>query len=125
MRGLAMNHLMRSPSAFAKFQATGQLPRTFKPDSPLIRLLEQISPRDRMAIRGVKIGPQLGYSGGPQFHTAEQALRWCKPCEELLETTSCSAESWRIKSFNQQLTLDDLLKCCTFVPEGIRERYKL
>lgn len=103
-----MNHLMRNPQAYMKYRASGALPRTFRPASPLITLLESIPARLRSQIRGVRADPSLGYQCGLQFHTAEQLLRWAKPASEMLESESWPAESYRIKRFNQRLKLEDL-----------------
>jgi|GEM_PF-4636942 len=97
--------------------------RTIRPASPLIELLSAISPRDRAAIKGLKVGPNLGYLGSRQFHTAEQALRWVKPHDEMLDIETWPAESWRDKRFSRELTIDDLIGAASSVPPGLRERY--
>ena len=74
---LQMKELARNPSAYMRYQATGKLPPTVTPSSPLIDLLEAIPPRVRLRIRGVRIAPALGYQTARQFHTAEQLLKWC------------------------------------------------
>ena len=37
--------------------------RAIRPASPLIDLLSAVSPRDHTAIKGLKVGPDLGYLG--------------------------------------------------------------
>lgn len=99
--------ISKNHRAFLDYQLTGKVPRTYWPDSPLIRLLESISPRDRLRICGVRLSPALGYSHTVRFHTAQQLLAWLKP-RELIEGEPCPAETCRIKSFSNTLTLDDL-----------------
>lgn len=118
MSKVAIHHLATNPAAYARFRMTGQLPRTTRPDSPLIRLLESIPPRHRMLLKGLTVNPSLGYNGSRQFHNAEQALRWCKPANEVLESRSFPAESWRLKNFHQQLAIEDLLKNCSSPDEA-------
>lgn len=103
-----MRQLATNPRAYMKFRATGELPRTVKPSSPLITLLESIPPRLRQEIRGVRLSPSLGYMTGKQFHNAAQLLKWLKPDNEMLEAQSWPAESYRDKRFQKQLTLADL-----------------
>lgn len=103
-----MKHLMRRPQAMMKHQMTGQLPRMVTPRSPLIDLLERMGPRERLRYRGVQLNPALGYHCGFQFHTGEQLLRWLKPDEQMLESESWPAESYRNKRFNRPLSVDDL-----------------
>ena len=113
-----IKYLATHPHAHLKFQTTGQLPRMVKPASPLITLLESIPPRLRMQIRGVRLNPSLGYLTGTQFHTAEQLLRWLKPDNEMLASTSWPAESYRDKRFNRAVTLKDLQPFCSGWPEA-------
>lgn len=103
-----MQHLMRNPTAYMEHRASGALPRTIRPASPLITLLESIPPCLRSQIRGVRIDPGLGYQCRFQFHTAEQLLRWVKPASEMLECESWPAEAYRLKRFNHRLKLEDL-----------------
>lgn len=103
-----MHQLATNPHAYMKFRATGEVPRTVTPSSPLITLLESIPPRLRLQIRGVRLSPSLGYMTGMQFHNAAQLLKWLKPDNEMLEARSWPAESYRDKRFNKRLTLDDL-----------------
>lgn len=119
-----LNYMLRHPTAAMRFNMTGQLPRMVVPDSPLIRLLEQISPGDRAAIRGLTVGPLLGYAGSRLFGSAEQALRWCKPAQQVIERESFPAESWRIKTFARRLYLDELVFNSAFVPDELLCRYQ-
>jgi len=100
------------PKAMMDFQARGKLPRMFRPESPLISLLDSIHPRDRACIRGVRLSPALGYQCGHQFHTAEQLYRWLKPQPEMIEGEPFPAESFRNKAFRKRLTLEDLKPHC-------------
>jgi hypothetical protein len=112
-----IQYLARNPRAYLQFQATGRLPATVRPSSPLITLLEAIPPRLRMQIRGVRLSPDLGYLNGMQFHTVEQLLRWLKPGAEMLVSESWPAESCRDKRFRRRLTLKDLKPHCASWPD--------
>lgn len=118
-----LHHIATNPLAYARFQMTGQLPATVRPTSPLITLLEALTPRERMAITGLKVNEQLGYLSSRQFHTAEAALRWLKPASEMLESQSWPAESYRIKRFNGRVYLDALVANAARVPDGLLGRY--
>lgn len=112
--------LATDPMAHARFRATGQLPREPEPpSSPLIDLLLKIPPRELSHLRGVRVGPELGYSGSRAFHSASQALLWLRPSSP---ADSVASESWRDKRFAGALHLDDLLACCAARPEGIETR---
>lgn len=124
VNSLILHRLARDPAAHARFVATGRLPRTVEPASPLIFLLERFSPRDRALIRGLRIGPELGYQGSRTFHNAEQALRWLKPQPRTLEDDIWPAESWRIKHFTRPLHVEQLLAHCSTYPPGLRDRYR-
>lgn len=100
--------IARHPKAQMEYRVSGKVPRIIYPNSPLIRLLESMGPRDRLAIRVVRLSPRLGYQTGQQFHTAEQLYRWLKPSSEMIEGEPFPAESFRIKSFLRPLTLADL-----------------
>ena len=106
-----MKALMRSPKALMDFKMTGRKPKAVQPTSPLIILLESISPRDRLNIIGIRLSPKLGYQSGAQFHTAAQLLNWLKPNPWIVGTWP--AESCRIKMFSQKLILKDLLNHAT------------
>ena len=60
-----------------------------------------------MAIRGLRVNPNLGYNGHRVFATATQALRWLAPDREVLG--SYPAQSWQNKNFHKKLTLQDVL----------------
>ncbi len=121
MKSDQVKKLMRSPEAMARFRMTGQLPQGVKPKSPLITLLEAINPGDRGRIVGVRVGPELGYNGSRQFHTAAQALRWAKPKDEVFD--SFPAASWQMGRFQKKLTIDDLAEQCANMPGDVLERY--
>lgn len=77
-------------------------------DSPLIRLLESMPPRERLAWRGIRLHEDLGYLPAGTFETAAQLLRFLKPREWLVGGESTPAESRRLKAFQRPLTRADL-----------------
>lgn len=113
--------MLRNPKALPDFYTQGKLPHVIEPASPLITLLLRIAPRDRLGIRGITLGPDLGYSCGFPFANAEQLLRYVRPNRYV--TGTFPAESRRIKTFQRELAIDDLLSCASSVDPGIRERY--
>lgn len=115
-----MRYITRNPRALMEFQATGRLPRMLRLDSPLIRLLEQYTPRQRTQMRGVSLHPDLGYQTGMRFNTGEQLYRWLKPSAEVLDCENIPAESYRNKRFNRVLIEDDLRKHCAAFTDGER-----
>lgn len=118
-----LHHIATNPHAYARFHMTGQLPAMVRPKSPLITLLEALTPRERMAIVGLTVNERLGYLGNRQFHTAEVALRWLKPDSEMLTAQSWPAESHRIKRFAGSIYLDELVIHSSRVPDGLLARY--
>ena len=116
-----LRDLARNPAAYARFQMTGQLPAVKAPDSPLIRALERIAPRDLALIRGLVVDPRLGYNGHRVFATATQALRWCKPDDMVLSGHSFPADSWRMKHFSKELRIGDVLAQAASFPEHLRK----
>lgn len=117
----AIRRLATNPKAYMLWQSTGRLPRGEKPTGALISLLQAISLRDRVALRGVTVDGTLGYNGSRQFGSAEQALRWAAPEAEVFG--SFPAKSWQIRNV-VRVTLDDLLAKTVRAPIGIRERYR-
>lgn len=113
----AINHMMRNPSAYLRYQATGELPRGVRPSSPLIDLLSKISPRDRLEIKGIRIHT-LGYSNSMVWQNAQQLMNWLKPSEEVFG--SYPAGSYQDKRFRRVLTLDDLRSASSHCPERIK-----
>lgn len=111
----SLSLLMKRPSAMSRFLATGALPSVAKPSSPLITLLESLSPRERSRIVGLKVGPALGYNGSRQFHTAHQALSWLIPANL---STMPASQSWQDRRFTRRLTIGDL-QACANVPADI------
>lgn len=118
-----LHHIATNPHAYARFQMTGQLPAMVRPQSPLITLLEALTPRERIAIVGLTVNSDLGYLGSRQFHSAEAALRWLKPASEMLESQSWPAESHRNKRFTSAIYLDTLVAQASRVPHSLLERY--
>ena len=117
-----LHYIATRPAAYAKFMATGRLPDTLSPSSPLIDLLLKLSPRERISITGVTVGPELGYSGSRLFPNAEAALRWMRPGAEMLEGQSWPAESWRNKRFAKVLNLSDLAAHAIRFPEQLKAK---
>lgn len=116
-----LNHLARHPSAYARFAATGQLPESHRPKSPLIDLLRAIGPRWCGAIRGLQVSPALGYAGSRRFASAAQALNWLAPSDEVIG--NYPAYSWQLKHFQQALWLQDLEAASTAFPQRLYELY--
>ncbi len=100
--------LARSPKAMMEFQLRGKMPNAVNPSSPLITYLEGISPRDRIAMKNVKLSPALGYQSGASFANAQMLLTYLKP-KEWIAHKSWPAESMRLKSFNRRIT-DELFQ---------------
>lgn len=115
----AIRTMMRSPRAMMDFQATGKLPQVDVRSSPLITLIESINPRARVLITAVKLVPELGYKGGIRFQNLAQALNWLKPTAS---TTDYLHESCQLKTFTQQLTIDDL-KPFADIPEHVEREW--
>lgn len=103
--------LARSPKAQMDYMLRGKLPNTYTPKSPLIELLENIPPRERLQFQGIRMSPKLGYETNQIFNNAEQLLRWLKPQQHM--TQPCPAESRKIQSFDKQLTIADLKSHCS------------
>lgn len=118
-----LREIATSPHAYAQFAMNGRLPEVARPASPLICLLEALSPRDRISIVGLTVNGALGYVGSRVFHTAEQALRWLKPDTEMLMAKSWPAESYRDKSFIGPILLDQVLANAARHPETLLARY--
>ena len=120
-----IQHMLRHPQDLMRFQATGRLPQGQRAQGPLIDLLSQISPQDRIALRGIVLDRRLGYEGSRSFANAEQAWRWIAPNGRSGEIFgSFPAESWRNKRMTAPLGLDVLLSCCTMQPDGMLSRYR-
>jgi len=115
-----INYMATHPVDMIRFQATGKMPRGVEPHSPLITLLESIGVRNLGHIIGLTVDSRLGYSGQRTFSTAAQALHWIKPTNEVFG--SFPAEEWRIKNFVKILKVENLIECCTDIPEAIRLR---
>jgi hypothetical protein len=107
--------ISQNPKAYMNYLTQGKLPHLVKPSSPLITLLESLTPRMRQEIRGVRLHPELGYNTNIQFNTAEQLLRYLKPNEYIKPETS-PAEQYRIKHFNKPLRVKELLAHSTKHP---------
>lgn len=118
-----IHRIATSVQAYMKFAATGELPALIRPRSPLIDLLEKISPRDRITIVGLAVNEALGYMGNRRFASAEAALRWVRPQAQMLESQSWPARSWQNKRFTKPLTLDTLLAQASGFPPGLAARY--
>ncbi|WP_415912467.1 hypothetical protein [Neptuniibacter sp. QD37_11] len=100
-----LHHLAKRPADLVRFNATGRLPNSVRPVSPLISILEEISPRDRLEIKGIRIS-QLGYMTDQVWQNAEQLYRWLKPDSEVIG--AYPAGSRQDKRFNRPLSLQDI-----------------
>lgn len=107
--------MLRSPKSMMEFVCSGRLPQVSSPAGPLITLIESIPVRLRSRITCVIIGPELGYQGVHRFHSLAQALNWLKPS---YTSASYPSESWRLKRFTKQLSIEDLAAFCN-IPEGL------
>ncbi|ABM96846.1 hypothetical protein Mpe_B0067 (plasmid) [Methylibium petroleiphilum PM1] len=116
-----MRRLATNPHDLMRFQTTGQLPSGTKPAGPLVELLDAIGARDRISIRGVVVDARMGYQGSRTFATAQQAFLWVHPSSEVFG--SFPADSWRIKTFDRRLTIEDLKECCNSMPESVLAAY--
>lgn len=119
MDNRTIKHIMRNPHAYAEYCATGRVPERKKPTSPLITLLDSIYPRERAQITAVTVNQALGYQGSRSFHNAAQALNWLSPHNPGVHIPS---ESWIIRTFHKQLTIDDLAQHAR-VPDRVVEEW--
>lgn len=117
-----IRHLVTHPHDLMNFQATGRLPDSTRPASPLITLLKALAPRDLARLVGVTVDARLGYTGSRQFHYGPQALTWAAPSSEVFG--SFPAESWQDKRFVGPLYLETLAECCYEFPEEFFDRYR-
>ena len=117
MDSRTMNRLAKNPRDMMRYQTTGRLPQTKTPDSPLIRLLESIPPRERLRYQGILVSRELGYNANFRFTNAEQLLKWIKPSDRMFADEPFPAESRQIAGFNKPLTIEDLKAACTQAPE--------
>lgn len=101
--------MLRSPKAMMEFACSGRLSQVNTPAGPLITLIESIPVRLRSRITCVIIGPDLGYQGMHRFQSLAQALNWLKPT---YAAASYPSESWRLKRFTKQLSIEDLTPFC-------------
>lgn len=117
----ALNHLLRNPAAYAKFVSTGKLPTPPTANMPLERLLKALGPYWLGQIRGLKVGPPLGFNGMRRFETGHQALAWLEPSPGSFNAPA--SHSWRIANFHKTLTLEDLEAQCTRFPRQLYRVY--
>lgn len=112
-----MKRLAANPKAMMNFQTRGTLPKMREAyETPLLRLLKRLSPRVRMQITGVKIGPHLGYRCDHQFRNAELLFKWLGGYGQLGEWETLPSESLSINNFGKALTMDDLKKASATFP---------
>ena len=90
----------------------------FKASSPLITLLESLSPRDLVQITNVRVGIELGYEGCRFFGNGALALKWLQPAG----SGTPVSESWRNKRFQKRLTIENLAHCAR-IPDSILRKY--
>lgn len=77
------------------------------PESPLYQLLDRIPRDERRRIKGVMLGPKLGYRAKLFFRTADDLHRWLVP-QKVTTASFWRAESFRMHSFSAPLSIDDL-----------------
>ena len=116
-----LHRLVTHPHEYMRFITTGKLPKGIQPQGALVRLLRQISPRDLCELQGITIDASLGYNGQRTFDNAAQAKRWVDPAPEVFD--GFPAESWRIKGFQEALTVDELIAACARAPADFLDRY--
>lgn len=117
-----LHRLATNPHDYMRFATTGRLPQSTRPSSPLITLLQAISPRDLARLVGVQVDARLGYTGSRQFHYGPQVLNWIYPSDEVFG--SFPADSWRDKRFTGPLYLETLAECCASFPPEFFKRYR-
>lgn len=109
MNSKIMKELATNPRAHLEFTTTGRMPRLRDPlQTPLLRLLKQMGPRERGQYEGVTVSPELGYQCKIQFRTAEHLFRWLGGNEQHLERETIPGESYAIRHFQKSLTVEDL-----------------
>jgi hypothetical protein len=108
---------MRSGKRLMDFRHSGKRPTPSIPSSPLITLLETLTPRDRQEIKGVRI-TTLGYNNGMVWANAEQLYRWIKPSSRVFG--SYPADGYMDRRFNKKLVVNDLLDSSTKYPDQLR-----
>lgn len=110
--------LATNPRAQQEFLRTGKVPgndERQRRQSPLAVLIESIPPRDRPHIKGIQIGPALGYSRSLHFPNAARLHSWLCPTHG----GSTAADASTDRRFTRTLTIDDLSACCSGLPERI------
>lgn len=113
-----MKRLATNPKAMMEFQARGKMPRLREAlETPLLRLLKSMAPRDRVRFQGVKLSPKLGYQSNAEFRDAEILFRWLGGHGQMGEWETLPSETVAIRSFNKPLTLQDLKAHCQSFPE--------
>lgn len=122
MSARTIHKLATNPALMARVLSTGRMPTERRVTSPLIELLESITPRDRLRMRGVRVSWRLGYLSTARFQTAEALLKWLKPFDTAVGNESWPAESCRVKAFRGPVRLAELLKCCDVYPEELDVR---
>jgi hypothetical protein len=124
MSARMLHKLATNPQLMLRYLSSGRMPTESRVTSPLIELLEGITPRDRARMRGVRISRRLGYLSTARFTTAEALLRWLKPFDKVVGNESWPAESCRDKAFRGPVQLAELLECCDVYPEALDARAK-
>ena len=120
MKNIQSKYLMRNAKALMDFQLTGRLPSIRKPlETPLWVCLNDIPPRLRAVIVGIKLNPALGYNCNYQFNTAEQLFQYLGGNNDLIEHQSLPSERYAIRAFQKVITLDDILENAASYPPSI------
>lgn len=113
----ALHLLATNPNVQQQYFRTGKLPTDDhqRVKTPLIALINSIPPRDRLLIKGIQIGPSLGYTRTLQFHNAAQLHNWLCPSHGGGTAANASAD----RRFSRTLTIDDLSSCCSDLPAHV------
>lgn len=108
-QGKIMKRLATNPKAMIDAETRGKLPGLREPlETPLLRLLKKVPPRDRVRISGIKLSPKLGYQSAAEFRNAEMLFKWLGGYGQLGDWETLPSESIAMKAFCKVLTLEDL-----------------
>lgn len=78
------------------------------PESPLIAFMSQLTLAQRLGIRNITLGKQLGYHGEHTFQDAEALYQWLTPGKRAITNKAWPAENQRIKWFRSEITVDQI-----------------
>jgi hypothetical protein len=110
MKNSQIKYMMRNPKSLMEHQMTGRLPSVRKPTrTPLWTLLDSMTPRQRIDIKGVVLSPKLGYQCNIQFGSAEQLFDYLGGHTEIVGNSRLPSEERIMAGFNKKLQISDLL----------------